>query len=130
MKEVALEAALEAARQVMAEQARQAPGGALNATQAFKFLGVRRTRFFELLKVHPELDAMAVTLTTRVDGKKIRRWPLAALNAWMQRQSRADLRLRGRGCLILPGASCPARNSSTAKRQCPPGVLSWAPATS
>jgi hypothetical protein len=34
---------------------------------------------------------MAVTLTTRADGKKIRRWPQDALNAWMQRQSRADL---------------------------------------
>jgi predicted DNA-binding transcriptional regulator AlpA len=88
MKEVALETFAE----LLAKQAQPtSPVGALNATQTAKFLGYKETRFYKLLKEHPELDAMAVTVTKRKDGKEIRRWPKDALNAWMQRQSQADL---------------------------------------
>jgi hypothetical protein len=34
---------------------------------------------------NPELDAIGVTLKTRMDGKRIRRWPLDGLKAWLER---------------------------------------------
>jgi hypothetical protein len=39
-----------------------------------------------MLNEHPELEAMAITVGKRKDGNKHRRWPIAALDAWVQRQ--------------------------------------------
>ena len=66
----------------LAEQAQPAPVGALNATQTAKFLGYRKTRFYEMLHEYPELDAIGVTHKIRKDGKRYRRWPLDRLKAW------------------------------------------------
>jgi hypothetical protein len=91
MKGIALEAALEAARLVKAEQAQPDPVGALNAQQAAKFLGWKKTKFHELLKEHPELDAMGIVYKIRKNGHKYRRWPVDGLKAWQERRAQSAL---------------------------------------
>jgi excisionase family DNA binding protein len=83
----------EIVRRVLAEQnqARPAPVGALTPAQAAKYLGVGKTRFYELLKEHPELDAMGFAYTKRKDGKKYRKWLREDLDAWLKRQGQSDL---------------------------------------
>jgi predicted DNA-binding transcriptional regulator AlpA len=60
------------------------PAVALRGTDAAAYIGVGRSRFYGLLKEHPELMAASYTVG------KARCWPVAALDAWMQaRQAEA-----------------------------------------
>jgi|SoiMethySBSTD1v2_1073268.scaffolds.fasta_scaffold1459178_2 hypothetical protein len=85
LKQVIRQEVAEAVAEALANQAQPAPVGALTAVQAAKFIGCEKTRFYELLHEYPELDAIGVTLKTRKDGKRIRRWPLDGLKAWLER---------------------------------------------
>ena len=88
--------------EALAKQAQPAPVGALTAEQTWKFLGWEKTKFHELLKEHPELDAMGIVYKIRKDGKKLRRWPVDELKAWMERRGSVSFgRLLGGGGLIL-----------------------------
>ena len=86
-KQVMKGIALETARLMKAEQnqSRPAPVGALNAQQTWTFLGWEKTKFYELLKTHPELDAMAIVYRTTKNGRQYKRWPVDGLKAWLAR---------------------------------------------
>jgi len=79
-----LDIAKQAVREVLAEQRPKkplAPTGALRAKAAATYIGISRTRFYELLDEDSSLAASAFPI-----GKKARAWPTAALDRWMQAQ--------------------------------------------
>jgi predicted DNA-binding transcriptional regulator AlpA len=84
-----LDIAKQAVREVLAEQRPQkprAPVGALRAKAAAAYIGISRTRFYELLDKDPSLAASAFPV-----GKKARAWPTAALDRWMQAQGQPQI---------------------------------------
>jgi predicted DNA-binding transcriptional regulator AlpA len=84
-----LDIAKQAMRDVLAEQRHQksfASAGALRAKAAAAYIGISRTRFYELLDEDPSLAASAFPV-----GKKARAWPTAALDRWMQAQEQPQI---------------------------------------
>src|SRR5262245_16552350 len=64
-------------REVLAEEGCR-KAGALRATEAAAYIGVSRSRFYELLKEDQSLEAIAVSMG------EIRVWPTADLDRWLQ----------------------------------------------
>src|SRR5262245_43911993 len=78
----------EAVRTALQEQSTQkarAPTGALRAKAAAAYIGISRTRFYELLDEDPSLKAIAYTVG------RARAWPTAALDRWMQAQGQTQI---------------------------------------
>jgi predicted DNA-binding transcriptional regulator AlpA len=71
---------VEEMQQAKAEKVESGPVGALRLEQAASYIGVSRRSFYYLLHEDPDLDQACFRVgTTRL-------WPVAALDAWMERQ--------------------------------------------
>jgi len=63
----------------------QLPSGAVKATQAAAYIGLSRSKFYEILKKDPSLIHQSFTVG------KCRLWPISALDSWIHAKGKQNV---------------------------------------
>jgi predicted DNA-binding transcriptional regulator AlpA len=90
LRQEMLAVARQAAQEAMKEAGPPKPQGLMTAKDVFGYLQIGRTAFYDLLREHPDLRTIAITITTTKDGRNHLRWRQQDVDAWIERRAQAS----------------------------------------